>query len=269
MTMPTITGDHILMASKVGAVPIPSRSPTQSPIFIGYKVPSEIIYGRQADRLLTPGYPHSIVVNSKGLRFANDSFYPDVATKCGRFDGQEEGMPNWPAWFVYDQDFVEKTNLLPGHPGQPLPKGVAIKSDTVAGLAKEVGIDKEGLEATVRRWNGFCETGVDEDFARGSVTWGKVMTGDFKLKYPNFAPLGRAPFYATKLERVTMGVPTAGLPINGDGNVLNVTGAPVPGLYATGNSTAWSDWGGGYNSGIAMNRGLLYGYRAGCHMMKG
>jgi 3-oxosteroid 1-dehydrogenase len=265
--MPTITGDHIVMASKAGVLPMPSRNPTQSPIFIGYKVPSETIYGRQADRLLTPGSPHSIVVNSSGKRFSNDSFYPDVATKVGRFDGQEQGMPNWPAWLVFDQDFVDKYNLLPGFPGQPLPAGVAIKSDTVRGLAEATGIDPDQFEATVKRWNDICKTGVDPDFARGEAAWGHIMTGDFKRKYPSFGELERGPFYSVQLERVTMGVPTAGLPIDNNGQVIDAAGKVVPGLYATGNSAAWRDWGGGYNSGIAMNRGLLYGYLAALHML--
>jgi len=75
-----------------------------------------------------------------------------------------------------------------------------------------------------------------------------------------------APFYAVKIERVTMGVPTAGLPIDIDGRVLDVSDKPIPGLYAAGNSAAWLDIGGGYNSGIANTRGLLYGYLAALDM---
>ena len=72
------------------------------------------------------------------------------------------------------------------------------------------------------------------------------------------APVLTAPFYAVKIERVTMGVPTAGLPIDVDGRVLDVSDQPIPGLYAAGNSAAWLDIGGGSNSGIANTRGLLY-----------
>jgi len=43
----------------------------------------------------------------------------------------------------------------------------------------------------------------------------------------------------------------------------------VPGLYAAGNSAAWIDIGGGYNSGIANMRGLLQGYAAARHMTSG
>jgi 3-oxosteroid 1-dehydrogenase len=266
MAPPTVSGDHIVMAAKAGAIPVPARAPAQSPIFIGYKVPAETIYGRTSYRMWLPGSPHCIAVNRTGNRFADDSFYPDVATKVGRFDGQEQGQPNWPAWIVFDQNMVDKYGLMPSWPGQPLSEGMATSADSIASLAAEVGIDPAGLERTIARFNGFCETSVDEDFARGTVPWGRIMTGDPRLPNPNMAPLVKPPFYAVKIERVTMGVPTAGLPIDTDARVLDAGEKPIPGLYAAGNSAAWLDIGGGYNSGIANTRGMLYGYLAVLHM---
>jgi len=266
MAPPTVTGDHIVMAAKAGAIAIPARAPAQSPIFVGYKVPAETIYGQPSYRMWLPGAPHSIAVNRYGRRFANDAFYPDVATKVGRFDGQEQGQPNWPAWIVFDQNMVDKYGLMPSWPGQPLSEGMATSADTLGELANRIGMNAMGLENTVKRFNGFCVTGMDEDFARGSVPWGRIMTGDPRLLNPNLGPIEKAPFYAVKIERVTMGVPTAGLPIDIDGRVLNASDAPIPGLYAAGNSAAWLDIGGGYNSGIANTRGLLYGYLSALHM---
>lgn len=266
MAPPTVSGDHIVMASKAGAIAMPARAPSQSPIFIGYKVPAETIYGKPSSRMWLPGAPHSIAVNRYGKRFANDAFYPDVATKVARFDGQEQGQPNWPAWVIFDQEMVDKYGMMPTWPGQPLSEGMATSADSLEALAQAVGIDAEGLAATVARFNGFCVTGVDEDFARGTVPWGRIMTGDPSRANPNLGPISRAPFYAVKLERVNMGVPTAGLSIDTDGRVLDAHDQPVSGLYAAGNSAAWLDIGGGYNSGIANTRGMLYGYLAALHM---
>ena len=266
MAPPTVTGDHIVMAAKAGAIAVPARAPAQSPIFVGYKVPAETVYGRTSYRMWLPGTPHCIAVNRSGKRFSNDGFYPDVATKVARFDGQEEGQPNWPAWIVFDQNMVNKYGMMPSWPGQPLSDGMAISADSISGLAEKAGIDPAGLEHSVARFNGFCETGVDEDFGRGTVPWGRIMTGDPRLPNPNMAPLEKAPFYAVRMERVTMGVPTAGLPIDTDGRVLDACGQPIPGLYAAGNSAAWLDIGGGYNSGIANTRGMLYGHAAVLHM---
>jgi 3-oxosteroid 1-dehydrogenase len=266
MALPTVTGDHIVLAAKAGAIPVPSRKSEQTPIFMGYKVPTEKIYGRPTTRMLIPGAPHSMVVNRAGKRFANDSFFPDVITKTGRFDGQEVGLVNWPAWLIFDQNMLDKTGLLPAYPGQPIPEGVGIQANSLRELAEAAGISADGLQSTVERLNGFCKTGVDEDFGRGTVPWGRIMTGDQKLLNPNLAEITRPPFYAVKLARCSLGVPTVGLPINGDGNVLTPSGNAVEGLYATGNSSAWQDWGGGFNSGVAAMRGMLYGYRAALHM---
>lgn len=266
MAPPTVTGDHIAMAAKLGVIAVPARAPAQSPIFLGYRVPGELIYGQASYRMYLPGVPHSIAVNRHGKRFTNDGFYPDVATKVARFDGQEQGQPNWPAWIVFDQAMLDKYGLLPSWPGMPLAEGLATSAESLARLAEKVGIDPEALIETVARYNGFCGDGVDPDFARGTVPWGRIMTGDPALANPNMAPLTKSPYYAVKLERVTMGVPTAGLPVDLEGRVLDVADRPVPGLYAAGNSAAWLDIGGGYNSGIANTRGLLYGYLAALHM---
>jgi 3-oxosteroid 1-dehydrogenase len=268
MCPPSVMGDHIRLAAVAGAVPIAARAPSQTPIFVGYQVPSETIRGRPSHRMLLPGQPHSLIVNAKGIRFCDDGFYPDVAVKVARFDGVDAGMPNWPAWLIFDDDFREKYGLLPGYPGQPIPAGAAIETSSLEALGRAAGIDAAALAATVTRFNEFAAAGADRDFGRGSVPWGRIMTGDpRRTSNWNLGPVARAPFYAVKLERVIMGVPTVGLNIDLHAQVVNAHGAPVPGLYAAGNSAAWTDIGGGYNSGIANMRGLLQGYVAARHMM--
>ena len=266
MCPPTVEGDHITMAAQVAAIPHPSRAPSQTPVFVGYQVPGEQVYGKPSYRMYLPGAPHSIIVNAKGKRFANDSFYPDVATKVSRFDGQEQGMANWPAWLVFDQQMLTKYGLLPFFPGQPLPDDMGPVAGSIEGLAQMTGIDEQGLIETINHFNQQCETGVD-DFGRGTVPWGRLMAGDPSLEgNQNMAPIITGPFYAIKIERVVMGVPTAGLKVNRDAQVINVTGQAVEGLYAAGNSTSWLEIGGGYNSGIANTRGLVQGHNAAKHM---
>ena len=86
MAPPSVTGDHITLAAAAGAIPVPACAPSQTPIFIGYAVPGETIYGQPSNRMWLLGAPHSIVVNRRGNRFADDSFYPDLATRVARFD---------------------------------------------------------------------------------------------------------------------------------------------------------------------------------------
>jgi len=260
MTQPTVTGDHIVLASQVGAIPMPARGPGQSPILLGYRVPGETIFGHASSRLMLPGAPHSMIVNSTGRRFANDAFYPDVVLKATYYDGQH--LTNWPAWLIFDQNMLDKYGLQPSAPGQPLPEGLAMQADTLSALAELAGIDAAALSETVERFNGFCESGVDTDFARGTFPWTALMVGDLRLKNPNLAEITKGPFYAVKLQHISLGAVAAGLQIDGDGRVLTPAGTPVQGLYAAGNSAAWQDWGGGYNSGVAGMRGMLYGYRA-------
>ena len=130
-----------LIVERERAIPYAARSPAQNSVFVGYRVPGELVYGQPSYRMLLPGTPHSIIVNRHGKRFANDSFYPDVATKVARFDGQEEGMPNWPAWLLFDDNMREKYGLLPFFPGQELAEGMAQSADTLDGLADLAGID--------------------------------------------------------------------------------------------------------------------------------
>jgi succinate dehydrogenase/fumarate reductase flavoprotein subunit len=272
MCPPECEGDHLTLAADMGVIPIAARAPGQTPTFVGYKVPGEEIFGLPSYRMLLPGSPHSIVVNKTGRRFADDSFYPDVVTKVARFDGQGEGRGtvNWPAWLVFDQDMVDKYGLLPTYPGQPLSPGMAVSAGSLGELAAATGIDAEGLAATVARFNGFCAAGVDDDFGRGNVPWGRLMTGDARIKpNPNLAPVERGPFYAIKLEHVGMSVGSTGLPIDEQARVMNARGQPVPGLFAAGNAASWQDIGGGYNSGISLTRGLLQGYLAARAMTAG
>ena len=270
MCPPTVQGDHFSLAAAAGAIPTAARAPSQTPIFVGYPVPSETVHGRLSHRMLLPGSPHSMIVNAKGERFCDDGFYPDVAVKVARFDGVDKGMPNWPAWLIFDDDFREKYGLLPAYPGQPIPEGTAIQAQSLEELARAADIEPRGLAATANRLNEFAAGGVDEDFGRGSVPWGRIMTGDPRRTANwNLGPIARPPFYAVKLERVIMGVPTAGLQIDTHAQVVNARGLPVPGLYAAGNSAAWTDIGGGYNSGIANMRGLLQGYLSARHMTRG
>lgn len=267
MSPPTVEGDHLVMAAQLAAIPQPSRAPAQTPVFIGYRVPGEQVYNKPSYRMLIPGAPHSIIVNAEGQRFANDSFYPDVATKVARFDGQEQGMPNWPAWLVFDQQMLNKYGLLPFYPGDTLAEGMAIVADNLEDLASKAGICEQGLQATIEHFNAQCVTGKD-DFGRGTVPWGALMAGDpSNPQNPNMAAISEGPFYAIQLERVVMGVPTAGLKVNSQAQVLNVSDQVIAGLYAAGNSTSWLEIGGGYNSGIANTRGLVQGHNAAKHML--
>jgi 3-oxo-5alpha-steroid 4-dehydrogenase len=64
------------------------------------------------------------------------------------------------------------------------------------------------------------------------------------------------------------GFTLGGLQTSLDGEVLHVSGDPIPGLYAAGRTTAGlAAW--GYASGISLGDGSFYGRRAGRAAAKG
>lgn len=97
----------------------------------------------------------------------------------------------------------------------------AWKADTLEELAEKIGVDKKNFLAEVDKYNAMCEAGEDTEFAKEAVF---------------LYPIKEAPFYATKVEAVIL-VCVGGLNINNDLQVLKEDGAPIEGLYATGNTS--------------------------------
>jgi 3-oxosteroid 1-dehydrogenase len=208
------------------------------------------------------GAPHTVMVNRTGRRFADESFFHDLDASFARFDGSTGQFPNRPAWFVFDANFRSKYPLGPIMPGQPLPDGLVETADSIGELADILGMDRTNLEDTVERFNKACAAGVDEEFGRGLVPWSQVSFGDARVTpNPLLGPVDKPPFHALQLTRLAASLPSAGLKTDTVGRVLRADGAPIPGLYAAGNSAARIDTG-GYQSGTANARGLTFGYLA-------
>lgn len=112
---------------------------------------------------------------------------------------------------------------------EEIKKGWIKKADTVAELAELIGgeMTAAALTATVTRWNGFCDAGVDSDFGR--TTAGRGMSF-----FPrNLEKIITPPFYAIELWPggfSTMGGPKK----NATGQVLAADGKPIKWLYAAG-----------------------------------
>lgn len=89
---------------------------------------------------------------------------------------------------------------------------------TIEDMAEELGLDAEKLAASIEKYNGFCEKGVDEEFAK-----------DAQYLFP----LEEGPYYAFELH-VGIFATVGGTKINGHAQVLNDNSEPVPHLYAIG-----------------------------------
>ncbi|GAA3886027.1 3-oxosteroid 1-dehydrogenase [Leifsonia kafniensis] len=269
VVLPTVTGDHFKLASRFRAA-IGTTLPQGKSTHLGIHIPGEEWGGRKMYRHMFPGMPHTVVVNRKGRRFGDESFFHSYVAALYTFDGDKQDFPNWPAWMVFDEEFRRKYNLGPLAAGAPMPEGMAITADTIENLAEAAGIDVEGLSETITRFNQAADSGVDDEFGRGSRPWSRLSAGDPAMKpNPNIGPVSKGPFHAIKLERVNTGLASAGLKTDEQARVIDVDGQPIRGLHAVGNTAARLEFGAGYNSGMAVGRSLVFGYLSGKSLMAG
>jgi succinate dehydrogenase/fumarate reductase flavoprotein subunit len=97
--------------------------------------------------------------------------------------------------------------------------GKIFKAYTIEELAAKLALDPSTLKATVNRYNGFCKTGVDEDFFKRAGLLIPVRTG---------------PFYADSSSKPRLTIVCGGLRTNLKMQVLDTKDEVIPGLYAVG-----------------------------------
>lgn len=234
----------------------------------GFHVPDETFHGEPLHRLVPAeiGTPGCIVVNERGERFFNEAYYHDFIANVGRYDVHDGVYRNWPCYAVLDSRHREQYPLGPIRPGEPLPDGLGASAGSLRVLADRLCIDPDGLQATVATFNEYAAAGTDPEFPRREAPWQRMFAGDpDNDPHPNHGPVTEPPLYGFRLEAVGFDAPRAGLRIDGHARDLDVNGSPIPGLYAPGNTAAYLDTGGAYNSGFAMSRGMTHGYLAARH----
>lgn len=264
---PEVTGDHLVMAGEAGAI-VASVPAVGMPTLLGMHVPGEENGGQPLYRAVISevGMPHALLVNRQGRRFADESFYRSFMTAVRTFDGATQSYPNWPCFVIFDQNHRDKYPFCAIGPGRPLPPEMAVQADTIGELAEKLGIDRAGLEETVRRFNEYARAGHDPEFGRGTFPWSNMFLGDvMATPNANLGPVEKPPFYGLRPTVTGMGINAAGLKVNNMSQVISLRGQPIPGLYAAGNAVAFLDIGSGYQSGISNTRGMVHGYLAALH----
>src|SRR6478609_3039218 len=185
----------------------------------------------------TLGFRSGLMVDQRGQRYGNESLPYDW---FGRL--MAETPERIPSWFVFDS---REGGRLPaiampeGDPAEHLAAGTWVQADTIGDLADRIGVPVDALVASVERFNGFCEAGVDEDFGRGQDEYDSFFTGGAAP-----TPCDQAPFYAARFVLSDLGT-KGGLVTDSAGRVLREDGSTIPGLYASSNSAA-SVFGGVY-----------------------
>ena len=264
-SMPTNTGDGLHMLMRVGAALGVMSEAWWVPAI---EIPGEELYGQQRARLILRErtLPGSIMVNRRGRRFANEATnYNALGGAFHQFDPSRFEYANLPCWLIFDHAYLREFGFVTSAPGDDAPSWVTSAS-TLSELATMVGIDPQGLEATVSRWNELVARGHDDDFGRGDNTYDR-WNGDQRFLDSSAASIGSVsepPFYAVEIRSGTLGT-KGGARTDADGRVLDAGGDPIPGLYAAGNAmaavTAMVYGGGGGTLGPA----VVFGYRAGRH----
>ena len=260
---PVNTGDGLKMAMALGADLGNMSEAWWCPSVV---VPGEEVDGAQLNRgdFAIRSLPHSIIVNRYGKRFVNEAHnYNDMMKPFFHFDPVAYERPNLPAWLVVDQSYLDKYIMVTSVPGMQPPEFVQ-KADSLEALAQAVGIDAAGLIASVERFNGFVDGGVDADFRRGESVYDHFYGDPKSQPNPNLGKLQKAPFYALQVYPGAIG--TKGGPrVDVNAQVLRVDGAPIDGLYAAGNVMAGITGPGYPGAGATIGAAMTWGYVAGQH----
>ena len=257
---PTNTGDGMVLATELGAAVY--RLPVNHRKLVGCAI------GSRNGEFFSIGlhgmpYPGAIAVNRDGKRFCDESLFQEVIHAFHAFDRDRHRFVNLPAFMIFDDRHRQQYSVAGGPPGEPVPDWIP-RAESLADLARQIGVDPQGLEATVERFNGFVEAGDDPDFGRGRSAFSRSTAGDGKRAgNTQLGALATPPYYAIRLR--VGGMVSAGLLTGGDGQVMHVRGHPIPGLYACGNAASPADTGVGYQGGASIGSAVFFGYLAAEH----
>ncbi|MDW7745577.1 FAD-dependent oxidoreductase [Halomonas sp.] len=217
--------------------------------------------------IIDRGKPGIIGVLSNGKRFVNEaSGYYDYVDAMVKAVPENEALCSW---LVCTHRFQRRYGIGITRPA-PVPfrhwirKGYLKAGKTVEELARNCGIDPDGLAATVADYNRHAARGEDPEFGRGSTPYNRKSGDPAHGPNPCVAPLDQGPFYAVKVVPGCFGT-FAGLKTNEHAQVLDARGLPIDGLYAAGSDMA-SIMGGYYPAGgINLGPAMTFGHIAGLH----
>lgn len=189
-----------------------------------------------------------MLVNGNGQRFLNEDVYPGlISTEAVR------NQPG-PYWAIIDQEGYEdipEADLWGVRP--------RFVEESLSDLEKSLDVPEGSLATTVATYNAHAKRGEDPYFHKDRA-WLRPLKTPFAAIDPRagFAAGGRGGAAGTGVAGFTLG----GLSTTVDGEVLHVSGRPLPGLYAAGRASSGMH-GEGYVSGTSLGDGTFFGRRAG------
>jgi 3-oxosteroid 1-dehydrogenase len=218
--------------------------------YAGFHVPGE------------SGKPHIIIVDRDGRRIGDES------GAYMEFGQRMYARGAVPAYAILESRVLKYYSWGPIMVGKSIEPFVASgylkRAGTIADLAGQCGIDPAGLAAEIARFNHFAETGIDEDFKRGSTAFGKHMGDPTNAPNPSLGKIERGPFYAVTIWPLDVGT-SGGVVADEHARVLRSDGSVIEGLYATGNAAAPVVGASYPGAGASIGASIAFGYVAARH----
>lgn len=220
--------------------------------------PQVNLIGRQYSRY---SYPYGISVNTGGQRYCDEGENFRMVT-YNVMGWKALAQPNGMAWQIYDQKAVNyrggDTLLRTGY----YAGGESYESDTIRGLAEQIGVSPDVLEHTVRTYNESLDN-EDVEFDP-TILDGKATSGLVPPKSNWATPIDEGPFMAFP---VTAGLTFTfgGLNVSKNAEVLNTNGEPIRGLYASGDIMGIFYH--GYVGSTGQTRNVVFSRRAAAHAL--
>jgi 3-oxosteroid 1-dehydrogenase len=210
--------------------------------------------------------PRTIYVDADGRRFCNESnSYMEVGKAMYERNRTSRAVP---CWLIFDDRYRKRYAHVRAHPGhfpkEMLESGRLKKAATLRELAALCGIDADGLMETVDHFNAHARNGVDPDYGRGESAYNRSLGDPNRKVHPCLGPLDEAPYYACEVLPGDIGT-CGGLVTDEHARVLGEHGQPIPGLYATGNSTATVMGRHYLGPGASIANTMVFGYVAARH----
>jgi tricarballylate dehydrogenase len=236
-------GDGLRMALEAGAATAGQFDMFHGePVDVRSSKPDAVVYA----------YPFGILVNRHAKRFFDEGKDSFDATF------EELGYEIWKnqeqsAFLIADQALLEIPNVAPIIMTDQPP----IEADSLAALARALGLDPAALEATVAAYNGAIGPGTFDP----SIRDGKAAQLDPPKS--NWAtPIARPPFVAWPLT-CAITFTFGGVRTDDQARVVDREGRPITGLYAAGEVTGL--YYNSYPAGTSVLRAATFGRLAGAH----
>lgn len=194
-------------------------------------------------------YMGAIAINKLGKRFGNES----VSYKT--FADWAFEQPEGKSFLILDdkirKEAAKKNPTQDGYLWNPIDKGekpdYVFIGNSIEEAAQKAGLDPKAVAETVKRYNGFVDSGKDEDFGRQGLASGKSK----------LVKIDQAPFYIFPATGAMIAT-YCGVKIDPQARVIDVFNEPIKNLYAAGEMTGGVH-GASYMNGTAFSKAMAFG----------